>query len=381
MRVDLSLECQVCLRLGRDSMYGGRCECGANTWLETAPLPPRPPVPPRLLAPTQGSLLPPQGAPVEPVRVVPGFVRGAGVPDSVVDDFEGARLNELLGGVKRGALILIVGRAGAGKSTSTAQLVAFVAEHWTDPASGCDQRSNCDIYWLDADQKDASLVRTCFNTAEVEDIFENRVVLLPPRAEPYTWQEALDRVPSDARIVVWDSLEAWGRTDPERLKILQAIRARPAWLNVVIGGTNKEGGISGVESLERADDATVFAERTDDDEYLLRFTKRRWRPCASAAARGAGKRRSGPARRPLSATTRSAPEAGAAAGTAAPDFSAETVAAAARWSVRELESYRAQLRAQSVPRDSIEGWNRAVLDAQQALTSESDQDDEPPVLH
>ncbi len=65
----------------------------------------------------------------------------------------------------------------------------------------------------------------------------------------------------------------------------------------------------------------------------------------------------------------------------APDFSPETIAAAACWSVRELESYRAQLRARGVPRDSIEGWNLAVLEARQALESEPDLADEPPVLH
>jgi hypothetical protein len=69
---------------------------------------------------------------------------------------------------------------------------------------------------------------------------------------------------------------------------LDKLRAHPAWLKLVISGTNKLGGVSGAGALERADDATIIAERTADARYTLRFTKRRWQPCASAKARGAG---------------------------------------------------------------------------------------------
>ena len=43
-------------------------------------------------------------------------------------------------------------------------------------------------------------------------------------------------------------------------------------------------------------DAIIFAERTADARYTLRFTKRRWRACASASARGTGQAGTGPER-------------------------------------------------------------------------------------
>ena len=48
-----------------------------------------------------------------------------------------------------------------------------------------------------------------------------------------------------------------------------------------------------------------------------------------------------------------------------------------RLGVRELEGYKATLRAQQVPRDSIEGWLAAVREARGELEGDSE---EPPDL-
>ena len=58
------------------------------------------------------------------------------------------------------------GRAGAGKSTATADLAAVAAEHWSRPEAGRLRVPSCPIYWLDADQKDSKLVRKLFVTAK-----------------------------------------------------------------------------------------------------------------------------------------------------------------------------------------------------------------------
>ncbi|APR86220.1 Hypothetical protein A7982_11569 [Minicystis rosea] len=113
----------------------------------------------------------------------------------------------------------------------------------------------------------------------------HRVRLLPERREPYSFEEALRMLPRDARVLVCDSLEKWGANDTERVALLDKLRAHPAWLKLVIAGTNKLGGVSGVGALERADDATIYAERTADARHALRFTKRRWQPCETAKAR------------------------------------------------------------------------------------------------
>jgi AAA domain len=350
-RVDLTLQCMACKGMGREVIYAGRCACGARNWIETAPPAPRTPSPLAARDLTERSV--PRG----PSQRDEGFVDGTGVAPMIVDDFKGARLNEVLGGIKRGALLLLVGAAGAGKSTATAELAAAAAEHWSGPGAGREQRPRCPIHWLDADQRDPVLVRQCFITAGVERAFPGRIRLLPERKEPYAFEEALRRTPDDARVLVIDSLESWGKNDTVRLAQMIALRAHGAWLKVVIGGTNKLGGVSGVEAIARADDATLYAERTEEGEHTLRFTKRRWQPCAAARERGAGTPAKPAVKTLISASGGLATSAPAPI---QPDFSPEFLAIAASWGVRETEAYRAQLRAGSVHRDSIEGWNRAV---------------------
>jgi hypothetical protein len=270
----------------------------------------------------------------------------------IVDDFVGARINELLGGIKRGALVLIAGAAGAGKSTATADLASVVAEHWAHPDRRALRVVRCPIYWMDADQIDPSLIRQLFLTAKKDHIFTQpgRVKRLVARVP---FEEALARVPSSARIVVFDSLETWGGSEKGKLEVLFRLREHPAWLKVMIAGTNARGGIAGEGALERADDVTVYAQRTAEGRYELRYTKRRWPPCPSALARGAGL--PAPPPEPVAAPPAPAMPAPPPALAPSPDFSREFIARAARWGTREVEGYKAELRSKGVPRDSIEG--------------------------
>ena len=373
--VDLTFKCLVCGRCGRDPDLAGDCECGASNWVETAPRPLAARwFPPVVLSAQRARLVAPGAAP-QPPPLSDGFVDGSEIANAIVDDFTGARLNELLGGVMRGARILIAGRAGADKSTATAELAAFAAEHWARPEAGRLRRPGCKIYWLDADQKDASLVRTLFQTAEVDHVFaeRGRVRLLPKRRTPFTYLEALAMVPRDARVLVMDSLETWGRGGyKNQLDVMLALGDHPAMLKVMIAGTNKQGSVSGLEDVARADDATIYAERTDDDRYLLRFDKRRWRPCDTARARGAGKIHPPAPPPPVQPPgPRPAPAQVSPVG-ALPDFSRDFVAmAASTWGTREVERYKAELRAQGVPNDSIEGWFAALCEARETNDVES----------
>jgi AAA domain len=384
---DLTLRCMPCGRMGRDPDLFGACICGANNWEETAPQPVAPPRPaPPHHGPPQLRLVP--GLPHAPAAATPprqpprgdGFVDGSRVPPIIVDDIQGARINELLGGIKRGALVLIVGAAGAGKSTATAELAGKTAEHWARPEAGPLRVPNCPVYWLDADQRDPALVRECWINGGVDHVFRqpDRVRRLDERPQPYRFEEALALVPPTARVVVFDSLETWAPNDPKRLGVLIALRAHPAWLKVMIGGANNRGTVSGVGALERADDVTVYAERTEDGRHELRFTKRRWKPCASARARGAGKITPGPTPTSPVAPPTDAPIPAAPA----PDFSRELIGLAAGWGVREIEGYKATLRAQQVPQDSIEGWVAAVREARGELEGDGEAPpDLPPTIH
>ena len=101
---------------------------------------------------------------------------GSDVPTMIVDDYPGAQLNDLLGGIYRGALVLVVGAAGAGKSTYSAELAAFVAT-----------QLDSSIYWLDRDQKHPDLVRACFATLGVEPSFRRVKLVQPPTFMPREW--------------------------------------------------------------------------------------------------------------------------------------------------------------------------------------------------
>ena len=335
-RVQTSLLCDICGRRGKDPAYHGRCECGANAWTDPTPEPRvqrSPQASPRASAP-----------PHAPARGI--VLDGNDVPPMIIDDYAGAQINELLGGIYRGALVLVVGAAGAGKSTYSAELAAVAATQLESK-----------IYWLDRDQKHPDLVRTCFATLGTEDSFHRVKLVQPPKLKPRDWgiAEALALVPLDAAVLVLDSLETWGANDTLRLAVMERMKEHPARLKLVIAGTNAEGGVSGIGALERADDATVYVE-LKGGRHTIRRGKTRWLPCKSALARAA-----------LHASV--VPERPAAEGSPTgvmlsaaqePDFSRAAIERAASWPVREIEAYRARLRSQSVPRDTLLGWDRAV---------------------
>ena len=267
---------------------------------------------------------------------------GSDVPTMIVDDYPGAQLNDLLGGIYRGALVLVVGAAGAGKSTYSAELAAFVAT-----------QLDSSIYWLDRDQKHPDLVRACFATLGVETSFRRVKLVQPPTLMPREWgiAQGLELVPPEAAVIVIDSLETWGANDTIRLALMDRVKEHPARLKLVIAGTNAEGGVSGIGALERADDATVYVE-IKDGTHSIRLGKRRWPPCEAALARAAAALEEDLAKGALGGERRGELRE--------PDFSLDAIARAACWSVREIEAYRARLRAQGVPRDTILGWDRAV---------------------
>jgi hypothetical protein len=340
------------------------------------------------------------GAPRPSAQDDDGVISGADASDIIVDDFGWSRLNDMLGGIMRGAVILMVGAAAAGKSTAAAELAAAAADHWSREEAGEDRERGCRIYWWDADQKDTALIRRCFHTAGVEAIFESRVRMLATD-RMWTWEDAFTRVPDNARVLVVDSLERWGGPSwRKQLDVLLQIRAHPAWLKIVLSGTNKEGDVAGIGDLDRADDATVFARAEGeggDRQYLLSYTKKRWSACASAEARVAGGTGRFPAPSAVLATASPAlvepPPSPAPSPTFSaparplpgprppaselPDFSPAFLAQAARWETWEIERYRAQCRAKPVPQDTLAWWNRAVTQERARLDEEHSLAEQP----
>jgi hypothetical protein len=141
---------------------------------------------------------------------------------------------------------------------------------------------------------------------------------------------------------------------------MDRVKEHPARLKLVIAGTNAEGGVSGIGALERADDATVYVE-IKDGKHTIRLGKRRWPPCEAAVARAAAALEEDLAEGAFGGKRRGEVRE--------PDFSLDAIAQASCWSVREIEAYRARLRAQGVPRDTILGWDRAVEEHKTATPS------------
>jgi energy-coupling factor transporter ATP-binding protein EcfA2 len=339
-RIETSLACDFCGRRGMDPAYRGYCECGAEAWTKSTSKPPLQPVPqlsPSVTAPPGSQPAPrlSHHASAQAHSPTQGSVLdGDSVPPMIVDDYPGAQINELLGGIYRGALVLVVGPAGAGKSTYSAELSAIAA-----------MQLDSNIYWLDRDQKHPVLVRACFATLGTEEAFTRVKLVRPPTVMPKAWGivEALTLVPDDVDVLVLDSLETWGANDTLRLAVMERMKEHPARVKLVIAGTNAEGGVSGFGALERADDATVYVERKGG-KHTLRLGKRRWPPCKAALARAS-----------LHASAyqegdiaEESPAVFLPNAVMGPDFSLDGIARAASWSVREIEAYRAQLRAQGV---------------------------------
>jgi len=210
---------------------------------------------------------------------------------------------------------------------------------------------------LDRDQKHPDLVRSCFATLGAEDSFHRVKLVQPPKLMPDDWGilDALSLVPSDVAVLVLDSLETWGSNDTIRLAVMDRVKQHPARLKLVIAGTNAEGSVSGMGALERADDATVFVE-IKEGKHTIRCGKRRWPPCQSALARAALRASAELAGDPAEES----PADLRLVAAQEPDFSRDAIAQAARWSVREMEAYRARMRAQRVPKETLLGWERAI---------------------
>jgi hypothetical protein len=205
--------------------------------------------------------------------------------EGVVDDLKGGRINDLLGGIMRGAIVLLVGAAATGKSTAAAEQAAQAARQWADEDGA--GLARCPIYWLSRDTAD--VVRERFANDGSGDVFDLCVRVF----------HAIANVPLDARTVVIDDLERWGRFD-DQVAIMSSLRRHGAWLKIVVRGVGAKGDRADfadyieieraadatvvTEHIERAVDATVVTERKGT-EYTLRFTNRRWTPCASWVAR------------------------------------------------------------------------------------------------
>ncbi len=135
---DLHMRCDFCGCFGVPRALAGYCYCGAKNWENTSPIevPLRHVQPVAQVAPSARSaprLVPPPvsafggafgGEPAGPpwppsdpavVHGPPRLVSGSTTTRKMVDDYEGARMNELLGGIMRGAVVLIVGAGGRGQ--------------------------------------------------------------------------------------------------------------------------------------------------------------------------------------------------------------------------------------------------------------------------
>ena len=147
----------------------------------------------------------------------------------------------------------------------------------------------------------------------------------------------------------------------------------------MIGGANNRGTVSGVGALERADDVTVYAERTEDGRHELRFTKRRWKPCESARARGAGKITPGRRRRRPCPRRPSPPSLPPRRRLTSPASSSRLRPAGGSESSRVT-------RPRSVPSRCLgtrfEGWLAAVREARGELEGDGEEPpDLPPTIH
>ncbi|HRI72521.1 MAG TPA: hypothetical protein PK156_50140, partial [Polyangium sp.] len=163
-----ALRCAVCQRR-RVEVYGGFCVCGAYVW-ELIPHE----APPGI----EIESLDHNTKPLRPVH------------------FQ-AILSQALGGVVLGLKMLVGGVPGAGKSTLCAELAAQIAE-----------KLDGEGYWLDGEQN-KQLVSELFGRTNSP---MNRMKLVSRQGKKgakVDWRNALKAVPTDASIMVIDSLQRW----------------------------------------------------------------------------------------------------------------------------------------------------------------------------
>jgi hypothetical protein len=351
-RVSPWMRC-LCCGWYQDEFYAGVCACGAYNWVNMSP---EPSVPPRQSV--QGFATQSAGIDSEPrpagierphgIDAEPRPLGGDGSRRLIIDQYPGSAIAMVLGGIARGMVVMLVGAAGVGKSTLAAQAGYTIAQHLGER-----------LYWLDADQLKEELIEEAFVRAQCPPGgLEGGIIPLHEEDEDGMpdFRRACARVPEHGVLVV-GSLEAWApRGDKQALELLRVLRAHPARVKLVVAATNAAGGVAGAGELERAGDATVFVDRVQ-----IRVGKCRWTIGTTWARCGAG----GLDVERLGDTGMPAPSRGAANPPALgvePDFSIEFIEMAGQWSVREVEAYRARLRAQGVPRDSLFGWDRAVAE-------------------
>ncbi len=257
-----------CLACGwyQDDFYNGDCACGAHNWENTGPTPAtQVPQGQRVEALSTGEARGPR--PISTPRGIgerPRPLGADGTSRLVVDQYPGSAVAEVLGGIARGMVVLLVGAAGVGKSTLAAQAGYVIARQLGVP-----------LYWLDADQLKEELIEEAFVRARCPPQgLEGGVIPIHEEDEDGMpdFERACAWVPADG-VLVADSLEAWApRSDKQALQLLRLLRTHPARVKLVVAASNAAGGVAGDAELERAGDATVFVERTQ-----IRVGKCRWK--------------------------------------------------------------------------------------------------------
>ena len=220
-------------------MCGGYCDCGAYVW----------------------ELIPhevPPGVTIESLAHGAPALRPVHFP---------AILSQALGGVVLGLKMLIGGVPGAGKSTLCAELAAQIADKLQE-----------DAYWLDGEQN-KQLVAELFGRTNSP---LHRVKLLSRRnksGKAVDWRTALKAVPTDASVMVIDSLQRWAGGIMQQTAMLEAIALMPQTA-LVVSHFNKTGQFAGRIGNEYDVDATVIVR-----PKAIEVTKCRWTLCPRVVSR------------------------------------------------------------------------------------------------
>jgi energy-coupling factor transporter ATP-binding protein EcfA2 len=180
-------------------------------------------------------------------------------------DTYAAELSFALGGIKRGAVILLSGNKGAGKSTLAAELAYAIRA----------RRRRGHVWWLDRDQADSSLVLEL--VLRVGHDPRGMRLIAPPRS--IGWAEALKQVPPADPVYVCDSLQAWGgpnfnAQDAVMDHVLHdPTRSKYGRVAIVIARNNAQGVAAGHVSAQYDADAVINVT-----PKALEIEKCRWLP-------------------------------------------------------------------------------------------------------
>ena len=223
---------------------------------------------------------------------------GAGRAMSVgVDDYEGARLNEALGGVMHGGILLLAGPTATGKSDLAAELVVRAQRFWRDWHAGhaghrAAKRIAVPVYWL-THSSEAPLVRALAAEAEAAkdaSLADDAEVFDKIRGGNWSLAEVLKMIASppgprafEGHFLVVDNFDQWALTERDRTDALNALRQSDAILKIIIlGKSASSSGAYTLQALGRAADAMVL---TETDTFGLKVEKCRWARLPSVSAR------------------------------------------------------------------------------------------------